>query len=51
MLRRAEQDVDGSVSFVMEPTGLAGVPIAACVGKAGHRVYLAHRSHKRLSAL
>lgn len=38
---RAEEDADGPVSFVMEPTGLAWLPVAAYVSAAGHKVFLA----------
>ena len=40
LLQRATEGVDGPVKFVMEPTGLAWVPVAAFVSAAGHQVYL-----------
>ena len=40
LLRRAQDGAEGPVSFVMEPTGLAWLPIAAHVSAAGHRVYV-----------
>ena len=40
LLRRASEGVDGPVQFVMEPTGLAWIPVAAYVSAAGHQVYL-----------
>lgn len=41
LLRRATEGVEGPVKFVLEPTGLAWVPLAAYVSSAGHEVYLA----------
>jgi transposase len=40
LLRRATAGVDGPVTFVMEPTGLAWVPLSAYLMAAGHRVNL-----------
>lgn len=41
LLHRATEGAEGPVSFVLEPTGLAWVPVAAYVMDKGHRVYLA----------
>jgi transposase len=40
LLRRAVDGAEGPVSFVLDPTGLAWLPLAAYVSAAGHRVYL-----------
>ena len=40
LLRRATEGVDGPVKIVMEPTGLAWVPVAAYMSAAGHQVHL-----------
>jgi transposase len=40
LLRRATEGVDGPVKIVMEPTGLAWVPVAAYMAAAGHQVHL-----------
>jgi transposase len=42
LVRRATEGTDGPVTFVMEPTGLAWVPVASYVIAAGHRVNLAN---------
>jgi transposase len=41
LLRRATEGAEGPVKFVLEPTGLAWVPLAAYMSAAGHEVYLA----------
>lgn len=41
LLRRATEDHDGPVKIVVEPTGLAWVPVAAYMSAAGHQVYMA----------
>ena len=40
LLRRATAGTTESVEFVMEPTGLAWLPLAAELSRRGHRVYL-----------
>jgi transposase len=40
LLQRARDGADGIVSFVMEPTGFAWMPVAAYLQAAGHPVYL-----------
>ena len=40
LLRRATAGAEGPVKFVLEPTGLAWVPVAAYMAAAGHRVHL-----------
>src|SRR5439155_4509296 len=40
LLRRATEGADGPVKIVMEPTGLAWVPVAAYMAAAGHQVHL-----------
>ncbi len=40
LLRRAQEGAEGPVSFVMEPTGLAWLPIAAHVNAAGFQIYV-----------
>lgn len=40
LLRRATAGADGPVKIVIEPTGLAWVPVAAYMSAAGHQVYL-----------
>jgi transposase len=40
LLRRATEAADGPVKIVMEPTGLAWVPVAAYMAAAGHQVHL-----------
>lgn len=40
LLRRATEGAEGAVKFVLEPTGLAWVPVAAYVSAAGHAVYM-----------
>lgn len=40
LLARATDGVQGPVRFVLEPTGVAWLPLAAYVGSAGHYVYL-----------
>jgi len=40
LLRRATEGTTDRVTFVMEPTGMAWLPMAARVSAAGHRVYL-----------
>jgi transposase len=40
LLRRATAGGEGPVKFVLDPTGLAWVPVAAYVTAAGHRAYL-----------
>lgn len=40
LLHRATEGADGPAKFVLEPTGLAWVPVAAYVSAAGHAVYL-----------
>lgn len=41
LLQRASEGFDGSIKFVLEPTGLAWVPVAAYISNAGHQIYLA----------
>lgn len=41
LMRRATEDVEGPVNFVVEPTGLAWLPVSAYVASEGHHVYLA----------
>jgi transposase len=41
LLRRATAGADGTVKFVLDPTGLAWLPVAAYVSAAGHQAYLA----------
>jgi transposase len=40
LLRRATEGTDEPVKIVMEPTGLAWVPVAAYMSAAGHQVHL-----------
>jgi transposase len=40
LLRRATAGAEGPVQFVLDPTGLAWVPLAAYVSAAGHQVSL-----------
>ncbi len=40
LVAKASDGVDGSVEFVMEPTGLAWLPLAADLVRMGHRAYL-----------
>jgi transposase len=40
LLQRAGEAAEGPVSFVMEPTGLAWLPVSAYVHAAGHRTFL-----------
>jgi transposase len=40
LLRRATEGAEGPVKIVMEPTGLAWVPVAAYMSAAGHQVHL-----------
>ncbi len=40
LLRRATQGAEGPVKIVIEPTGLAWVPVAAYMSAAGHQVHL-----------
>jgi transposase len=40
LLRRASEGAEGPVKIVMEPTGLAWVPVAAYMSAAGHQVHL-----------
>jgi transposase len=40
LLRRATAGAEGPVRFVLEPTGLAWVPVAAYMAAAGHQVHL-----------
>jgi transposase len=40
LVRRATHDTSEPVEFVMEPTGLAWLPLAAELSRRGHRVYL-----------
>ena len=40
LLRRATEGSEGAVKFVLEPTGLAWVPVAAYLSAAGHEVYM-----------
>src|SRR4030095_626392 len=40
LLQRATAGAEGPVRFVLEPTGLAWVPVAAHMAAAGHRVHL-----------
>jgi transposase len=40
LLRRATAGAEGPVKFVLDPTGLAWVPLAAYVAAAGHQVHL-----------
>lgn len=41
LLERATDAIQGPATFVMEPTGLAWVPIASYLKAEGHRVILA----------
>jgi len=41
LLTRAGEGSDGPATIVMEPTGLAWVPVAAYLSAAGHQVHLA----------
>jgi transposase len=41
LLRRATAGAEGPVKFVLDPTGLAWVPLAAYITAAGHLVHLA----------
>jgi transposase len=40
LVRRATDNTSEAVEFVMEPTGLAWLPLAAELSRRGHRVYL-----------
>jgi transposase len=40
LLARATEGVEGPVHFVLEPTGVAWLPLAAYMDSAGHHVYL-----------
>ena len=40
LIHRATQGTSGPVEFVMEPTGLAWLPLAAELSRRGHRVFL-----------
>jgi len=40
LLQRATAGAEGPVKFVLEPTGLAWVPVAAYMAAAGHQVHL-----------
>jgi transposase len=40
LLQRATEGADGAVTMVMEPTGLAWVPVAAYMSAVGHKVCL-----------
>lgn len=40
-LKRATEGAEGRIKIVMEPTGLAWVPLAAYSSAAGHQIYLA----------
>src|SRR5215475_11982981 len=40
LVRRATSNTSEPVEFVMEPTGLAWLPLAAELSRRGHRVYL-----------
>jgi transposase len=40
LLRRATEETEEAVKFVIEPTGLAWVPVAAYAKAAGHQVYM-----------